>query len=53
MTDYEFYSQQQLQELSMSDLAFEIADIGLVNTFGARQYFELLVKELKKRENTK
>ena len=50
MTDYGFYSEQQLTELDTSDLSFEIADTSrLLNTPEAHEYFKLLVTELKKR----
>ena len=50
MTDYGFYSSQQLQELSVSDLSFEIADTALLKTSEAQKYLDLLIQELKQRE---
>ena len=50
MTNYGFYSQQQLQELSVSDLSFEIADTALLKTSEAQKYLNHLIEELKRRE---
>ena len=50
MTDYGFYSEQQLTELADSDLSFEIADAALLNNKEGDEYLNLLIKELKRRE---
>jgi hypothetical protein len=49
-TDYGFYSAQELQELADSDLSFEIADAALLKTPEADEYLNLLIAELKRRE---
>lgn len=49
MTDYGFYSQQELTELADSDLSFEIADAALLKTPEGDAYLNLLITELKKR----
>ena len=49
MTDYGFYSQQEIKELADSDLSFEIADAALLNVPEADEYMNLLIEELKKR----
>ena len=49
MTDYGFYSQQELTELADSDLSFEIADTALLKTPEAEEYMNLLIEELKLR----
>lgn len=49
MTDYGFYSQQELSELADSDLSFEIADTVILNHPDADEYMNLLIEELKKR----
>jgi len=51
MTDYGFYTQQELQQLDDSDLSFEIADTALLKTPQADQYLDLLIDELKRRYN--
>ena len=50
MTDYGFYSEQELTELADSDLSFEIADAALLNNKEGDEYLNLLIKELKRRE---
>jgi len=49
MTDYGFYSQQELTELADSDLSFEISDAALLKTPEANAYLDLLISELKRR----
>ena len=49
MTDFGFYSQQELQELADSDLSFEISDTALLKTPEADEYMNLLITELKLR----
>ncbi len=49
-TDYGFYSAQEIQELDDSDLSFEIADAALLKTPEADEYLNLLIAELKRRE---
>jgi len=49
MTDYGFYSQQELRELADSDLSFEIADAALLKTPEAEEYLNLLIAELHRR----
>lgn len=49
MTDYGFYTQEELQELNDSDLSFEIADTALLKTPEADQYLDLLISELQRR----
>jgi hypothetical protein len=49
MTDYGFYSVEELQELADSDLSFEIADTALLKTPEAEEYMNLLIEELKLR----
>jgi hypothetical protein len=50
MTDYGFYSEQELTKLSGSDISFEIADAALLNNKEGDEYLDLLIKELKRRE---
>lgn len=50
MTDYGFYSEQELTELAGSDISFEIADAALLNNKEGDEYLDLLIKELKRRE---
>ena len=49
MTDYGFYSQQEIKELADSDLSFEIADAALLNVPEADEYLDILIQELKYR----
>jgi hypothetical protein len=49
MTDYGFYSVEELQELADSDLSFEIADTALLKTPEADEYLNLLIAELQRR----
>ena len=51
MTDYGFYTQEELQELNDSDLSCEIADDALLKTPDADEYLNLLISELKRRYN--
>ena len=49
MTDYGFYSVEELTELDDSDLSFEIADTALLKTPEADEYLNQLIKELQRR----
>ena len=49
MTDYGFYTEQEIKELADSDLSFEIADAALLKTPEADEYLNLLIQELKRR----
>ncbi len=49
MTDYGFYTQEELQELDDSDLSFEIADVAILNKPEADEYLNLLISELQRR----
>lgn len=49
MTDYGFYSQQELTELDDSDLSFEIADAALLKTPEGDAYLSELIAELQRR----
>lgn len=49
MTDYGFYTQEELQELDDSDLSGEISDTALLKTPDADAYLDLLIDELKRR----
>ena len=49
MSDFGFYSQQELTELADSDLSFEIADAALLNTPEADNYLDILITELQRR----
>ncbi len=49
MSDFGFYSQQELTELADSDLSFEIADAALLNTSEADNYLDILITELQRR----
>lgn len=51
MTDYGFYTQEELQQLDDSDLSFEIADTALLKTPEADQYLDLLITELQRRND--
>jgi hypothetical protein len=49
MTDYGFYSIEELQELDDSDLSFEIADAALLNNPEGDKYLNILITELQRR----
>ena len=49
MTDYGFYTVDELKELADSDLSFEISDTALLKTPEADEYMNLLLTELKLR----
>lgn len=49
MTDYGFYTAEELKDLDDSDLSFEIADAALLKTREADEYLSLLIEELKLR----
>ena len=49
MTDYGFYSVDELQNLDDSDLSFEIADAAILNVPEADEYLNQLIAELKRR----
>lgn len=49
MTDYGFYSVEELRELDDSDLSFEIADAVILNVPEADKYLNLLIAELQRR----
>ena len=49
MTDFGFYSVEELQELDDSDLSFEIADTAILNHSEADNYLNILIKELQRR----
>jgi len=51
MTDYGFYTKDELKELDDSDLSFEIADAVILNVPDADEYLDLLVEELKQRNS--
>lgn len=51
MTDYGFYTEQEIKELDDSDLSFEIADAALLKTPEADEYMHLLIQELKRRND--
>jgi hypothetical protein len=51
MTDYGFYTQEELKELDDSDLSFEISDAVILNVTDADAYLDLLIQELKKRND--
>jgi len=50
MTDYGFYTQEELENLDDSDLSFEIADAALLKNAEADAYLDLLIKELQYRD---
>ena len=49
MTDYGFYTEEELKDLDTSDLSFEISDAALLMTPEADKYLDLLIEELKRR----
>ncbi len=49
MTDFGFYSAQELTELDDSDISGEIADAAILNYPEADAYLDLLIAELKRR----
>ena len=51
MTDYGFYTKEELTELDDSDLSFEISDTALLKTPEADEYLNLLIQELKQRND--
>lgn len=51
MTDYGFFSVEELQDLDDSDLSFEIADAALLKTSEADEYLDQLITELKRRNS--
>ena len=51
MTDYGFYTKEELQDLADSDLSFEILDTALLKTPEADEYLSLLITELKRRND--
>ena len=51
MTDYGFYTAEELQELEDSDLSFEISDTALLKTPEADEYLNLLITELQRRNS--
>ena len=51
MTDYGFYTKDELKELADSDLSFEIADVAILNVPDADEYLDLLIEELKRRNS--
>jgi len=51
MTDYGFYTEQELKDLDDSDLSFEIADATLLKTPEADQYLNQLIAELQRRNS--
>lgn len=42
MTEYGFYTKEELQELNDSDLSFEIADTALLKTPEADEYLNII-----------
>ena len=51
MTDYGFYTAEELQELADSDLSFEIADAAILNNPEGDKYLNILINELQRRSN--
>lgn len=51
MTDYGFYTEQELKELDESDLSFEIADAALLKTPEGDVYLSQLITELQRRNS--
>ena len=51
MTDYGFYTKEELKNLADSDLSFEIADAAILNVPEADAYLDLLITELKRRDS--
>jgi hypothetical protein len=52
MTDYGFYSKEELKDLDDSDLSFEISDAVILNVPDADAYLDLLIEELQRRVKT-
>lgn len=52
MTDFGFYSVEELQELNDSDLSFEIADAVILNHPEADIYLDILIQELQRRDSS-
>jgi len=51
MTDWGFYTAEELNTLDDSDLSFEIADTALLKTEEADAYLDLLIIELQRRNS--
>jgi len=51
MTDYGFYTAEELKTLDDSDLSFEIADATVLNTPEGDSYLHLLITELQRRND--
>ena len=51
MTDYGFYTAEELKNLADSDLSFEISDTTLLKTPEADEYLNILITELQLRNN--
>lgn len=49
MTDYGFYTEEQIKDLADSDLSFEISDVALLKTPEAGIYLNQLIAELQSR----
>jgi len=50
MTDYGFYTAEELKELDNSDLSFEISDAALLYNSKGDAYLDLLITELQRRD---
>jgi len=51
MTDYGFYTAEELKTLDDSDLSFEIADAAILNKPEGDVYLKLLITELQHRNS--
>jgi hypothetical protein len=51
MTDYGFYTAEELKTLDDSDLSFEIADAAILNKPEGDSYLNLLITELQLRNS--
>ena len=51
MTDYGFYTAEELKTLDDSDLSFEIADTAFLNNAEGNAYLDLLITELQHRNS--
>jgi hypothetical protein len=51
MTDYGFFTEEQLKTLDDSDLSFEIADAAILNNPEGDSYLNLLITELQRRNS--
>lgn len=49
MSNYGFYTVEELKELADSDLSFEISDAALLKTPEASAYLDILIAELQRR----